>query len=509
MAQLTNGTKGGIVVTAGLADSFSVETATLDLGNLYNKPNGVPVSVRLKSAPQSFADYAMTAEILPADSGLVIEPKEQPLAAEMRFTIKAGQPPPKEGPSYTGTIRLRPTRGSYTFANDGSIPITYQYIAPTPVPPTATFIPATFTSVPPSFTPVPPTVAPPTATPVPQATSTPVPPTATATPRAKVAVGIPPSTDLGTAKSGGPPLTGTSMVQVAYDKAAQDQKVGVELAATVDGKEQPDRFWLVGQGGAHVARLTVRPEEQATVGYALPADGGRFFGGTVDGGAKVAATSPNADVTLTSGGTAAKELAYTYHKSYAPSPLLFIILLLLVLAGLLGGFVAAHARFPAGSEVVVAGGSNIPLRPTSERGFGQRYFAARKLSVGPFPDDVDVPGAPMTAAHLSPRKGAGDLFGKKTVLSPASGATGDDGSGSGASVTLGGVPLEKPETLHDGDTFTVNGTPLTYRTTSDGFGGSGDGSEGYTDSDGGAAPRRGLFGRRAARPSNDFDGDGT
>ena len=233
-----------------------------------------------------------------------------------------------------------------------------------------------------------------------------------------------------------------------------------------------------------------------TVGYAIPADpASRLFPGATAGSAQLALASTNADVPLLRNNQSVKELRYTYHTAYPVSGALIGLLLLLLLAGLLVLYVLAHARFPAGAEVVVDGGTSVSLRPRSERSFMQRFLSPGALRVGAIPAEVDVPGVDSTVAlpFATERRG-GPLRRAHRVLHPQHQAMSDTSSASPDTydaapadttdaVQFADRPLTRPRPLSDGDDFTINGTVLRY---TGGHGGRDDSGSGYGGGNDGA-----------------------
>src|SRR5262249_2119829 len=141
------------------------------------------------------------------------------------------------------------------------------------------------------------------------------------------------------------------------------QGSSVELVATIDGAENPDRFWIEGANGEHVSRLTIGPADTSvTLGYRLEGSAGCSIWNRlwplpvpgVDGGQlQLSAPEPNGVHVqfIDENRQPVDTLRYDYDAKRAFG-ILHIIELLILLALFL---VLAQARFPKKAVIEVNG----------------------------------------------------------------------------------------------------------------------------------------------------------
>ena len=248
---------------------------------------------------------------------------------------------------------------------------------------------------------------------------------------------------------------------LTFDDAARRQDASAEVSALLDGKEQPQQFWIVRPGGGQAARGTIGPDEnRVTVGYRLDAGSGRFWPGSETRSAEVLVTSKNAAVqTFAAGGVSKEKLAFSYQISYPFGPLhIAIILALLALLALLL-FILFHSRFPKDADVVVQGGDSYALRSLGERGLKAKLFGS-SVSIGGYGDDINVE-TDATIARLSPRRSPLSLFQRQVLLTPTD-------QSEEASLKIDGQPVTMTQELYPDTTVTTAGKPMMYAARGDG-----------------------------------------
>ncbi len=433
----------GITIVPNIPDVISISDDPIDLGNLYEHPTGVTISLTLKSGAPISNGVARGAvlNILPANLGITFSPTTINLTQPMNITFTADGT--LDRGQYNGVLRLNPIQDDWVFANN-SIPITFTWQPPEP---TAT-IPPTATPVPPTPTPVPPT-------------PTPLPPTPTPTPVAGITIDQQDGGDLGTVTAGSDtPLSGTSTLIVTFDNEAVRQNAGVDLRATIGDESDGERFWLIDPETSQPSNaITVTANGRTTasvkVGYDIPPpSSGRFIPGSTKRQAVVAVTSGNATIaTPGNDGTADGRLTYSYTVRYPfglQQLLTLFVLLLLILLALFWKF---HARFPKSATIIAGNGQQYFPRPMSERGVLAKLFPG-EIEVGTLAG-INI-NALMTVARLTPRTSALSMFRNATYLVPES--TLDDNQ-----LRVNGAPITTRVHLNDGDIVTTNTGSFTYR----------------------------------------------
>ncbi|MEI2617803.1 MAG: vWA domain-containing protein [Thermomicrobiales bacterium] len=433
----------GITIVPNIPDVISISDDPIDLGNLYDHPTGVTISLTLKSGAPVSNGVARGAvlNILPANLGITFAPTTINLTQPMNITFTAsgnlvrGQ--------YNGVLRLNPIQDNWVFANN-SIPITFTWQPPEPtatIPPTATLVPLTPTPVPP--------------------TPTPVPPTPTPTPVAGITIDRQGGGDLGTVTAGSDtPLSGTSTLIVTFDDEALRQNAGVDLRTTIGDAADSGRFWLIDPETSQPRdTITVTANGRATasveVGYDItPPSSGRFIPGSSKQPAVVAVTSGNATIaTAGNDGAADGQLRYSYTIRYPFGPIQLLALLVLLLLILLALFWKFHARFPKNATVVAGNGQVETVRPMSERGMLAKFFP-REIEVGTLAGiNINALGP---VARLTPRTSVLSMFRNATYLVPES--TSDDNQ-----LRVNGSAITMRCQLNDGDNITTNTGSFTYR----------------------------------------------
>ncbi len=433
----------GITIVPNIPDVISISDDPIDLGNLYEHPTGVTVSLTLKSGAPIADGVARGAvmNILPASLGITFTPTTINLTQPMNITFTANSS--LDPGQYTGVLRLNPIQDDWVFANN-SIPITFTWQPPAPTP----TVPPTATPVPPTPTPLPPT-------------PTPAPPTPTPTPVAGITIDREDGGDLGTVTAGSDtPLTGTSTLIVTFDDEAVRQNAGVDLRATINGETDGERFWLVDpdtsqQSDAITVTANGRTTASVEVGYNIvPPSSGRLIPGSSTQHAVVAVTSGNAAIATSGDDSAASgQLAYSYTVRYPFGPQHLLALVVLILLILLFLFWKLHARFPKSATIVAGNGQQYFPRRESEHGVRAKLFP-REIEVGTLAG-INI-NALQSVARLTPRTSALSMARDATYLVPES--TSDDNQ-----LRVNGAPITTRIQLHDGDTVTTNTGSFTYR----------------------------------------------